>query len=39
MEDSRVTAIKEMRDTIAEVTLKLNEVISNLNQLAQEVGL
>jgi len=37
MEDSRVTAVKEMRDEIAEITLRLNEIISNLNHLAEEI--
>ncbi len=37
MEDTRITNIKEMRDDVAQITLKLNEIIENLNNLAQEI--
>ena len=37
LEDSRVTAIKEMRDDIADITVRLNDIIANLNELAEEV--
>ena len=37
IEDSRITEIKEIRDEIAEITLKLNEIISDLNELQESI--